>query len=1452
MPDIIITPTSGIIDFFPVATRVGRIEGSGNTINIINPSGFVAVSGSGLSINTSSPNATFHAYSATSGATLLNIEGTNGSLFSVVDNLSGTLMSVNNNAGLPVFEVFSDDRVVAGRFGQNDFIMTSGGNVGIGTGVPSSKFHVVGLSTFNGDVSSTGSFIAGSGSAANPSFEFIGDVDTGMFSPASNVIGFATSGVERLRVDSVGNIGIGTASPTSRLQVSGLITANSGNFTNSLQVNSTGVSLTGHTHTTSDITNFNSSVSGLLPSNLVYTTGTQTITGNKTFGGSTTTVFTTGAKVGIGINSPEYLLDIYDENIFIPFRARDSNNNYITIGPSEDGAGVVRMNGLDRIYLTTNNGNIDISGALSINGNNLTNAALGSASNGQLLIGNGSSFTKSTLTAGTGIGITNSSGTITIGVTGIPSSSITNFNSSVSGLLPTGTFNYLSKFGAGGSGLNNSLIFDNGTNVGIGTVNPTSKLQVSGLITANSGSFLVGSYGIHIEPTTDTFSGFHLIRFQGNNTQGSIYASEDGEHIGFSGVDWRFAGTKVTISTQTASTIASFDVDKNIVSLSTDTYPSITELSYVKGTTSAIQTQINSKQNILSNPVTGTGTTSYLPKWTSSSGVGNSLIFDNGTNIGIGTISPASNFHISAVSDANYGNILVSGTNVSTNIGLGGISDTVPFLSSLSAGNIATSVYGFGMFYRNSDGDFALSRKGGSTSWIRCLNIQRSNGNVGIGSGIQATTVPERLTVDGNIRVADTSVTQGNIVQFNRGGGGQYDYSIGKYSPALAISLANDSSSQRPLQVGFHSGTTFLPRFHVNGYTGAVGINTTTPSGYLDVAGDVFIRGNPGTAGRINFKSSTFADTLLNIRSDTGGNIYLDGGGPAIKCGSQDGQLDLRGYSTNVQIGHVYNAATIAQHVRFTPGSVELMRMTNSGTIGIGLPLTSSLFNIQPFANCRLHIMGSGANSSSSALNVANSGNNSLLFVRNDGNVGVGTTNPNSQLHVVGSGLFSGDVTSSGSFIGGSGTAALPSFEFIGDPDTGLFSPTSNTFSISTSGVERFRINNVGNVGIGTTNYAFNNLSASDDANLSINSTAWIHNALQIGPVDNGYDYTWITNGAAIFNTVGVGEKVDYPGNAVVMSTNGLTVNNAGGLGGSACQLLPDQGAIIENSLIINSNANGGATVGIGTSSPGSPLTISTNSAAGTIAGASQTQIFQVNDASSSDYVNLGHFNCESNLSRGSFMLSNNGSNAAWEDNCLQFFSHGSSYGYGYYGSNTSDAGCAMIVTQGSEIVKLQIGNYNAAPIEFFTNNTFRIRIDTSGNLGIGTAIPSSKLHVIGDINCNSINIVSATGVTVSSSGLNNIWSREVSISGARSFTAKLSAYNATNTAAAGWNIRGLVKRLNTGNPSIVGTNIVEKWNDTTFNISTANVITSGTSLVIQVSGFPTSSTSVRADISYT
>ena len=52
-----------------------------------------------------------------SGSTVLDIQGSQGQLFSVTDSLSGSLFSVNDISGMPIMEVFSDDRVLLGTFG---------------------------------------------------------------------------------------------------------------------------------------------------------------------------------------------------------------------------------------------------------------------------------------------------------------------------------------------------------------------------------------------------------------------------------------------------------------------------------------------------------------------------------------------------------------------------------------------------------------------------------------------------------------------------------------------------------------------------------------------------------------------------------------------------------------------------------------------------------------------------------------------------------------------------------------------------------------------------------------------------------------------------------------------------------------------------------------------------------------------------------------------------------------------------------------------------------------------------------------------------------------------------------------------------------------------------------------------------------------------------------------
>jgi len=63
------------------------------------------------------------------------------------------------------------------------------------------------------------------GTAATPAIRGT-DANTGIFFPAADTIAFSEGGVESMRIDSSGNLGIGTSSPTTRLTVVGTTTIN--------------------------------------------------------------------------------------------------------------------------------------------------------------------------------------------------------------------------------------------------------------------------------------------------------------------------------------------------------------------------------------------------------------------------------------------------------------------------------------------------------------------------------------------------------------------------------------------------------------------------------------------------------------------------------------------------------------------------------------------------------------------------------------------------------------------------------------------------------------------------------------------------------------------------------------------------------------------------------------------------------------------------------------------------------------------------------------------------------------------------------------------------------------------------------------------------------------------------------------------------------------------------
>ena len=185
-----------------------------------------------------------HVSESNSGS-LFRVEGSSGSLFEVVDSLVGSLMSVNDISGLPILEVFDTDKVVMGSFNQNTLVVT-GSKVGIGTDIPTNKLTVnastseqnafvdisahdgpnpgLGIRTAGinfGSQFSSGTGLANSGILNIPEANADGNLlfYTRDYSGATE----GAEGSEKMRIAPSGNVGIGTITPSQKLDVSGSI-----------------------------------------------------------------------------------------------------------------------------------------------------------------------------------------------------------------------------------------------------------------------------------------------------------------------------------------------------------------------------------------------------------------------------------------------------------------------------------------------------------------------------------------------------------------------------------------------------------------------------------------------------------------------------------------------------------------------------------------------------------------------------------------------------------------------------------------------------------------------------------------------------------------------------------------------------------------------------------------------------------------------------------------------------------------------------------------------------------------------------------------------------------------------------------------------------------------------------------------------------------------------------
>jgi hypothetical protein len=175
-------------------------------------------------------------------------------------------------------------------------------------------------------------------------------------------------------------------------------------------------------------------------------------------------------------------------------------------------------------------------------------------------------------------------------------------------------------------------------------------------------------------------------------------------------------------------------------------------------------TTFNNKQNALTNPITGTGTTNYLPKFTGSTTIGNSTVTDNGSNVEI-TTSDLNNLFVT--------NPTTTGATTGSGIGFKAFNG-----SSVAqyAGIILTSnTWSFGTY---SAQQFSIGTEGTGGIAIRSSNSANISFFTG-GAFAGVSTEKLRIFSDGNVFIGSSPSNAGFKLDVN---------GTGRFSGALTVS----------------------------------------------------------------------------------------------------------------------------------------------------------------------------------------------------------------------------------------------------------------------------------------------------------------------------------------------------------------------------------------------------------------------------------------------------------------------------------------------------------------------------------------------------------------------------------------------------------------------------------------------------------------------------------------
>ena len=1244
---------------------------------------------------------------------------------------------------------------------------SSNNRVGIGTASPSSLLH---LNSGNRDLNF---ILADSPASGNAGVQITAGASDflGLYGGSSNgELLLGSNNTERMRIDSSGNLGIGTSSPGARLQINGSSTDSSAHAL--IARNSGGTSLfsirndgridipTGNLNVTNDV-----AVSGNLT-----VTGNATINGNLTFGDANTDTVSFGADIDsniipdddntydLGSSSQEWK-DLYIDGVVYADQIDLGDNEKIRLGASQDLE--IFHNGSNSVIKDGGTGNLYLQGTNLL----LTDSAgytfiecIDSGNAGTVKLYHSAS--EKLATTSTGIDVTG----------GISASSTVNAFGNGSVALQWGDTTALGALSFDGSanplirsysskplvfqtnGANERMRIDSSGNVGIGTTSPNYLLDVEGtgstLFRLNSTS---GAAVLQISvPDTSSICDLNF-GDTGDTTSGQIRYRHNGDSMAFD-----TAGSERLRIDSSGKLL--------VGKTSGDTTNTVGH--ELKANGIAVHTT-DGTGTLFLNRKTSDGTIIELRKDNSAVGSINAqggrltigsddthIFFDSGDTPSIrphngsaatdGVIDIGESgtrfkdLHLSG--NANIGgNLTVSGTTTTLNTATLDVEDKNITLNK-GSGDTSSTADGAGITIQDAvdasnDATILWNASADRFDFSHGLRINADDQSLTVGAGGDFAlshngTDTFMANNTGHFYITTTSDDKDIIFRSDDGSGGVTEYF--KIDGSLADGTSTFVRLPDNGNLGFGASNDLriyhdTSHSYINNFTGNLEIRNDADDG------DINFRTDNGSGGLTTYfaidgggeynrfyKNAYFTDNvkaLFGSSSDL--EIYHDGSHSYIS-NVGTGDLRIRGSYVKIQGGNTENMLVATQN-----GAVELYHDNNKKfeTTSTGIDVTGLVKvtdQFQSISGSRTLVM----NANFSGLGaIGMSSNDHLTFVTNNtermrldnsGSLGIGTTSPTQELHVdtgTNSGGLKITASDADAFIHFNEPTDNKGFYISLDGNNNSGSNHSLSFFSQNGGTNtnRMMITNDGKVGIGTTSPSRKlTVQGGSGDNLPVRiiggaSTTQSSMEFQDPSTTADYKVTLGSKGDNLFFQAGGSERarIDSSGNVGIgtssptqalhvvgngLFTGGLTV------GDSAADTFITRGH--------THLATSGNNVGIGTTSPSEKLHVQNGSSGYSGSYNARTQAI-----------------VESNNSTGTVLS--------------------------IMASNTGYSGLFFGDQDGEAVGQIHYDHPTNA-LRFATSGSEHMRIDTSGNVGIGTTTPQGKLDVDGDLRITR-NIVSNT-----------------------------------------------------------------------------------------------------------